>query len=317
MKVVCTSCGEPILSSSNIYKCRQCVNHFVCESCKTKEHNLTSANSHTLDKVVPSQAQSTATTASSSSSKPSDDGRESQAKASSKSSSIFNSEDYFYGLLGYCTHCYRIVVMNKEPSFQCQQCPDGFGVCTRCMPLMETLHPSAHTFSQKPLSYWSNQAHDYYHLGIKCDGCSTEHFNGKRYQCSECQSGKDFCANCFEKKATEHKRKYIQNPVLYSVNQQSLASATLGLAKKHGEGNPDWCDPLTGWTKSDADLIIQQANTEIQNYNNRLQQIRKKSEERVEEEKRLIREQNADFRRRMQDMDDDSYRRLMWSMTLN
>ncbi|CAF1531092.1 unnamed protein product [Adineta ricciae] len=317
MKAICTSCGESIPSSSNIYKCRQCVNHFVCESCQTKEHNRTSANSHTLNKIVSSQVQSVTSTAGSTSPKLATDEQENQSKKSLKSSSIFSSEDYLYHSLGCCSHCYRIVIMDKEPSFQCQQCPAGFGVCAQCMPLMKILHPSPHTFSQEPLSYWTKQIHDFYHLDVKCNGCSMEHFNGNRYQCSQCQSSFNLCENCFKTKHAEHKMKYIQNPFSISINRLSLARRILGLTKKNGERNPDWRDPLTGWTKSDAELVDQQAKKEQENYYNRLQQIEKKIEERAEEERRRTREENAHFQRRLQDMEDDSHRRFMWQLTLN
>lgn len=90
--------------------------------------------------------------------------------------------------------------MDIEPSFECQQCPGGFGVCVQCMPLMTTHHPSMHTFSKQPLSYYKKIAHDLYHLDITCDGCLREGFNGKRYQCEECPTSYDLCEYCFGKK---------------------------------------------------------------------------------------------------------------------
>ncbi|CAF2947018.1 unnamed protein product, partial [Rotaria sp. Silwood2] len=306
MTTICTSCGVPIPSSLSIYKCRQCVNHFVCQLCETKNHNRASATFHTLDKILVPSVQPT-TAASSTSSKFAYDPQQSQTKTSSKSSSIFNSEAYLYSLLGYCYHCNRVVAMDKEPSFQCQQCPNDFGVCAQCMPLMTTHHPSMHTFSQKPFSHWTKIAHDMYHLDIKCDGCSMNGFNGKRYQCQQCPPSYDLCENCFGKKHTHHELKYIQNPLLHSANQQSLGLRTLALAKSNGRNNTNWRDPLTGWTKSDAELVIQQAKREQENYENRLQQIQKKNEENAQEEYRHSRQQLADANRRLQDTIDDGW----------
>ena len=284
MTMICTSCGVPVPSSLTIYKCRQCVNHFVCSSCETKPHNQASTSFHTLDKMLVPHVQPTTATASSASSRFAHDLRQNQTEVSlikvtinisfyasyvyhqlqtsSGSSSIFNSEEYLYGLLAYCGLCDRVVTVDKEPSFQCQQCPNSFGVCAQCMPLVATRHPSVHTFSTKPLSDWTNIAHNLYHLDITCDGCSLEGFNGKRYQCEECPPSYDLCENCFGKKHTHHKLKYIQNPLLHSSNQQTLGLRTLALFKTNGAGNTDWRDPLTGWTKSDAELIIKQGKVE-------------------------------------------------------
>jgi hypothetical protein len=194
-----------------------------------------------------------------------------------------------------------LVIFDKEQSFQCQQCPNNFEICAKCMPLMKAHHPSMHTFSQKPLNYWATLVHDLYHLDITCDGCLREGFNGKRYQCQECPPSYDLCENCFGKKHTHHKLKYIQNPVLYATNHGGLAERALKLASINGGNNTNWRDPLTGWTKSDAELITQQKDQAYQNYNQRKQQIQKKNEEYAEEQDRLARQKLADAERRLRD----------------
>ncbi|CAF3404544.1 unnamed protein product [Rotaria socialis] len=315
MTTKCTSCGGPIPSSSSIYKCRQCVNHFVCQLCKTKDHNQASTAFHTLDKMVVPNAEPT-TAASGTSSKLTDDSRRSQTETSSKSSSIFNSDAYLYGVLGFCSHCNCVVAMDKEPSFQCQQCPNSsFGVCARCMPLMTTQHPPVHTFSKQPSSYWAKIAHDMYHLDITCDGCSKQTFNGKRYQCEECSPSYDLCENCFGEKHTEHKLKYIKNPLLHSINQETLGKRTLISADRNGGSNTNWRDPLTGWTKSDAEEVIKQAIKEKENYNNRSQQILKKREEQAQELLQHSQQMLYDSERRLQDAIADGNRRMLWSIT--
>lgn len=52
MSTICTSCGIHIPSYVVIYKCRQCVNHFVCELCEKKDHNRNITTHHALEKIV-------------------------------------------------------------------------------------------------------------------------------------------------------------------------------------------------------------------------------------------------------------------------
>ena len=57
MNTVCTSCGLQIPSSLNFCKCRQCVNHFVWQSCDSKGHNRSSTAFHTLEIVLAANVQ--------------------------------------------------------------------------------------------------------------------------------------------------------------------------------------------------------------------------------------------------------------------
>ncbi|UJR18992.1 hypothetical protein I4U23_022122 [Adineta vaga] len=302
MTTRCTSCGISIPSSLNIYKCRQCINHFVCQLCEAKDHNRAGAAFHTFDEVFLKDIQSINYTNSHTSSESADFLSQSQTKILSNSSSIFNSEGYLYSLLGYCYHCYSIIVADKEPTFQCQQCPNFFEVCIQCIPLMDTQHSSIHTFSKQPLIYWKNMAHNMYHLDIICDGCSRTGFNGKRFQCEECSPTYDLCENCFGKTHTHHKLKYIQNPLLHSINRETLSQRTLALAEKNGKNNRNWRDPLTGWTKLDAELVMQQAKQEKDNYNNRLQQIRKQNGT-----------EHTEYAQHLQNTIVDSYHQINWN----
>jgi len=128
-----------------------------------------------------------------------------------------------------------------------------------------------HTFSKiSRANIIANNIINLNHLGISCDGCSKQSFNGRRYQCEECPSSYDLCENCYGEKHTHHKFKYIQHPALHAKNQHMLGLRTLMLAEKNSNNN--WRDPLTGWTKSDAEQIIQQAKQEQQNYEKRFQE---------------------------------------------
>ncbi len=203
---------------------------------------------------------------------------------------------FFYTALSFCDHCYRFFG-SEDTVFECQQCPINFTVCSQCYPLMSTHHPSVHTFS-KILSadVTAKIISNFYHIGISCDGCSIKSFNGRRYQCEQCPSSYDLCENCFGKEHTHHKFKYIQHPALHASNQNILGLRTLALAEKNVNNN--WRDPLTGWTKSDAKQVIQQGEQEQQNYENQLQQIRKKNEQQLEESKRRL-QQEIDFSNHM------------------
>jgi len=57
MPTICTSCGVEIPPSLIIYKCRQCVRHFICQLCESKDHNRASAAFHTLEKIFVPNAQ--------------------------------------------------------------------------------------------------------------------------------------------------------------------------------------------------------------------------------------------------------------------
>ncbi|CAF1483953.1 unnamed protein product [Adineta ricciae] len=302
MATICTSCGISIPSSLNIYKCRQCINHFVCQVCVAKDHHRAGAALHTFDEVFLKDIQSINDVNTHTSSEFADFSSQRQIKTLSNSLSIFYNEGYLYSLLGYCYHCYSIIVADKEPTFQCQQCPNFFEVCIQCIILMDTQHSSTHTFLKQSLSYWKNIAHNMYHLDIICDGCSRIGFNGKRYQCEECSPNYDLCENCFGKVHTHHKLKYIQNPLLHSLNQETLSRRTLALAERNGKNNRNRRDSLTGWTKSDAELVIQQAKQEKDNYNNRLQRIRAQNSA-----------DHTEYTRHLQNTVADNYQQFNWN----
>ena len=71
------------------------------------------------------------------------------------------------------------------------------------------------------------------------------------------------------------------------------------LAEKNGNNN--WRDPLTGWTKSDAEQIIQQAKQEQQNYDKRFQETMGE-----------LRALNLQAKMNLQQTISDSYRRMAW-----
>ncbi|CAF0774392.1 unnamed protein product [Adineta steineri] len=296
MATKCTSCGEQITSLSIMYKCRQCVDHFVCQLCEEKEHNRAGQLFHTLDEMSVSAAKSMANSATASS-KNCNDKQESN-KCTSSNSSIFTSDEYLYSFLTYCKHCHRVFSIEKETGFECQECK-AYNVCNQCFPLMKTLHSSGHTFKILSENLPALTLNGLYHFGVTCNGCSSECFTGKRYQCRECSPSYDLCEKCFDKKHTHHEFRYIQHFMLFAHNRQILAVRTMSLAAKNGD--LDRRDSITGWTVSDAERIIPQVTGMLQSYKSEFQ----------EEVSKLIR----DLRGAQQELDpvEDLKRRHWWA----
>ncbi|CAF2638369.1 unnamed protein product [Rotaria sp. Silwood2] len=290
MTTLCTSCGQQVLFSSKIYKCRQCTNHYLCKPCTKLDRNRAIAQYHTFDKISKSNKT-----------------REESAKASlnvvhqqqKTNSSIFDSDDYLQGALVYCQHCHQIFNSVNVFCFKCDQCPTHFCLCNECLPQAQSFHPSIHKFSKLPTGDdMVRLIRSHYHLDITCDGCSTSSFNGTRHQCEECMPSFDLCDNCFGKKHTHHKFKIVPNPLIYAGNQQELAKRTLDLAGLNSD--PQWRDPLSGWTKVDAERILEQANADEKAYKTRLGEITQAANIKLEQ-----------ARQRLQDTIDFS-----WKMTL-
>ena len=132
-----------------------------------------------------------------------------------------------------------------------------------------------HTFS-KGVSHREalKLSHDLEHLGVSCDGCQKEHFNGIRYHCTQCEPSYDLCENCFGKKHKQHTFKIIPNPLLRAGNNEVLAKRALDvIARKGVAQNPEWRDPLTGWTKRNAEDTVKQSQQEQASYNELMQSI--------------------------------------------
>lgn len=138
---------------------------------------------------------------------------------------------------------------------------------------MPTQHPSVHTFSKVIASEWN--AHiisGYNHLNVSCDNCSKESFSGRRYVCEQCPPTYDLCEKCYGKTHTDHTFKYVQHPALRASNLKLLAMRTLMLAEQNGNNyNKNWRDPSTGWTKSDAEQIIEEAKQQKKSYDKRVE----------------------------------------------
>ncbi len=174
-------------------------------------------------------------------------------------------------MMCYCNHCLKLIVAAKEAPYICDQCPgDSFYVCNQCITLMPTHHPSMHTFSKKiSNSVMSQIVHDLEHLDITCDQCGQEHFNGIRYQCQKCEPSYNLCEQCIGKTHYHHKFKIIPNPSLLANNKYNLAKRAMRVIATSSNAR----DSLTGWTKTDAEAVIQDAERDQAAYQTRLQTI--------------------------------------------
>ncbi|CAF1282330.1 unnamed protein product [Rotaria sordida] len=289
MATLCTSCGQQILLSSIIYKCHQCANHYLCKSCTKLNRNRAIAQYHTFDKISKSN-----------------ETRQESAKVSfnvvhrqqETNSSIFDSDGYLKGALVYCRYCHRIFNSVKVTFFKCEQCPSPFGLCNECLPQARSFHPSVHKFLKLPSGdNMLRLLQNYGHLDVICDGCSTSSFTGTRYQCEECVPSFDLCDNCFGKKHTHHRFKIVPNSLVHALNQQELAQRALDLASLNND--PQWRDSITGWTKVDAERVLEQANADEKAYKTRLDEIVQIANRRVEQERQRLQD-TMDFSWKMQ-----------------
>ena len=177
--------------------------------------------------------------------------------------------------IGYCSHCLKTFVCGKDAFFNCQQCPDDFGVCDQCISLMPHEHPPMHIFAKGMSdSAYLKHAHDLTHPFITCQECQRDSFDGIRYQCEQCESSYDLCEQCIGKTHQHHTFKMIQNPSLRAGNNSILARRILEVVAKNTDAqNVNWHDPITGWTKADAENMIKQAKNEMEAYDTRKQEI--------------------------------------------
>ncbi|CAF4030015.1 unnamed protein product, partial [Rotaria sp. Silwood1] len=189
--------------------------------------------------------------------------------------SIFTSKEYLTMFLGYCDHCLKVLASGKDRIIGCDQCPNDFCVCDQCISLMPHQHPSMHTFSNRMSQKERLQrAHDLEHLGIICNNCRGEKFYGIRYHCERCEPSYDLCEKCINTVHKDHTFKIIPNPFLRAHNLSILARRTLDvIARKNNIHDHTWRDPITGWTKLDAENMVKQSQKEQDEYNTQLENI--------------------------------------------
>ncbi|CAF1499295.1 unnamed protein product, partial [Rotaria sp. Silwood1] len=130
-----------------------------------------------------------------------------------------------------------------------------------------------HTFSREiSKRELLRRAHDFRHLGIMCNNCEEEDFYGIRYHCKECTFGYNLCEKCIDKIHEHHTFEIIPNPCLRALNLGILAKRTLDvIARNTNIHDHKWRDPITGWTKIDAENMVKQTQKEQDEYNTQLQ----------------------------------------------
>ncbi|CAF1551509.1 unnamed protein product [Adineta ricciae] len=260
MSLECTSCGSCIPPTAGLYKCIQCTNHNVCNSCFHKRHNIGSSSFHTMFKIDPviKIPAPTSYVIVEQKKKPIsfDTDMAVSTDMSTTGSSIFTSRDFLTQFLGYCNHCLKVMVGSKDEFFTCNQCThDMFNVCKQCMPLMSKHHPSTHTFSKKITNGELAQlASNLTHIDTKCSYCSETDFKGTRFSTSTNNSVCDVCQRCADK-TDRQLLKIVPHPFILSTNKYLLAKRAIQIIKKFSQSN----DPLTGWTQPYAQVVIEKS----------------------------------------------------------
>lgn len=69
-------------------------------------------------------------------------------------------------------------------------------------------------------------------------------------------------------------------------NQEALAKRALSLAQL--QNNPLWRDPLTGWTKADAETVSEQVKAEAEAYKKSVAQIKEANSRALEDTMRRL-----------------------------
>lgn len=104
--------------------------------------------------------------------------------------------------------------------------------------------------------------HPRQHIGVMCDNCREENICGPRYQCEQYHPGYDLCSKSFENKRKTHNKlhtfRLMQDPpIVRSNNRELLAKRIVELFRRQNIIDNDQRDPLTGWSKNDAEKIIE------------------------------------------------------------
>ncbi|CAF4484768.1 unnamed protein product, partial [Rotaria sp. Silwood2] len=177
---------------------------------------------------------------------------------------------------GYCEHCLNLLYPNKDRYYSCQQCPNGFDVCTKCINLMKTEHAPQHTFKK---DNYSLDEHMIIHYNTLCDGCKAENFKGIRYHCDECRESYNLCESCYQnanKLHPNHKFTIVQAPLLRINNYMLLAARATKVLEKF----PDLqYDPVTGYSLIDAQQVkAQEEKNSDQFWQQRLQEAKRAQE---------------------------------------
>jgi hypothetical protein len=118
------------------------------------------------------------------------------------------------------------------------------------------------------------------------------------------------CENCVGKKHKQHTFKIFPNPMLRANNNEMLAKRALDvIARKGVAQNPEWRDPLTGWTKRDAEHMIKQSQQEQASYDALMQsiinRIQDDAQQQLEHQREMMKIQNDAHRFNMAMLSDN------------
>ncbi|CAF3232468.1 unnamed protein product [Rotaria sp. Silwood2] len=201
---------------------------------------------------------------------------------------------------GSCQHCFNLIYPSQDRYYLCQQCPNGFEVCTKCINLMKTKHSPQHTFKK---DNYSLDEHMIIHYNTLCDGCKAENFKGIRYHCDECRASYDLCKSCYQnanKLHPNHKFTIVQAPLLRINNYLLLAKRAIEVCQRFP--NLQY-DPLTGYSLKDA----QQVKDKEENNLNQFWQQRLQEAQYAQQIQRQIHKNTMDTLKHMTALMSDNY----------
>ncbi|CAF3233972.1 unnamed protein product, partial [Rotaria sp. Silwood2] len=173
-------------------------------------------------------------------------------------------------LTTYCEHCLNLLYPSQDRFYSCQQCPNGFGVCMKCVNLMKTEHAPQHSFNKGNYSVDESML---IHYITTCNGCKAEKFKGIRYHCDECREGYDLCESCYQNASQLHPNhafKIAPAPLLKFKNYILLAKRAIEVCKRF----PDLqYDPLTGYSLKDAEQVKEKEEKNLTFYRQQIEQL--------------------------------------------
>ncbi|UJR17979.1 hypothetical protein I4U23_004879 [Adineta vaga] len=224
-----------------------------------------------------------------------------------------------------CSSCGQSIniASNDEEYYKCQQCAHHH-VCKKCLqspvnkesnhqfkkilPTISKVQDSMTSTNSQPLSIFRNNDYLLFYITY-CDHCLNVLYVNKQviYTCDQCPSFVA-CEKCVNLVTTQH-----PDPLIRSSNRQVLARRTVDWFARQKTSNVNQREPITGWTKNDAEQIIQIENQFLQDYKRTKQQIEEiewyGEKQRQEHEIRMA-QMIADSQLRMLRMDIDSSNKM-------
>lgn len=206
----CDKCGDGRRIEGSRYKCLDCDDFDMCETCfKTPEsHNP----AHSFVRL-----------------------HEKDDFVAAKSGSGVSRNHHRC----MCDGCLKPIVGSR---FVCYDCVD-FDYCATCMETKRpTSHPESHMFVRARMVddvVYGKQTRDN-HGEVYCDNCQ-EHIYRRRYKCLDCPNY-DLCSNCIDTRSQVHKSEHSFIRIRSTAADVLRGSGNLRDSEKSRRSHPAFCD---------------------------------------------------------------------------